>query len=210
MHQLDSFFWYNGIIIPYICRVKVKDPEKIPLIYKATLKLVTETGLTGLSMAAIGKEAGIGMGTLYVYFKSKEELINSLYVELKIKNTLRIYKGLNESLPFAVNLKELVEGYAVNRYKYFEEHFFIDQAVASHFLTDDSLLLEPQAFEKAIQLLKRGQEELLIKEASIDQLIAFIMGGVNELVSFKKRLGKKWTSADNEKAFELCWSALRR
>ena len=42
----------------YLCAVRVKDDNKRTQIHQATLKLVSEVGLSGISMAAIAKEAG--------------------------------------------------------------------------------------------------------------------------------------------------------
>ncbi|MBK7429323.1 MAG: helix-turn-helix transcriptional regulator [Saprospiraceae bacterium] len=38
-----------------------------------------KSGYTDLRMADVAKEAGMATGTLYIYFKNKEELINTLF-----------------------------------------------------------------------------------------------------------------------------------
>lgn len=52
-------------------------------ILKATRDLIYEQGLQSVSMSQIAKQAGVGMGTIYNYFESKEVLVNTLYRELK-------------------------------------------------------------------------------------------------------------------------------
>ena len=59
--------------------MKPKDDKKLRAITRATFALVEQTGLSGLTMAAIAREAGLATGTLYVYFKSKEDLLTGLY-----------------------------------------------------------------------------------------------------------------------------------
>jgi len=49
--------------------VKPRDDKKVEQIYKATLLLVTEKGLAGITMSEIAKEAGLATGTLYIYFE---------------------------------------------------------------------------------------------------------------------------------------------
>ena len=63
--------------------MKPKDDDKQQAIARATLALVERVGLSGLTMAAIAREAGIATGTLYVYHRSKEELLNALYEQVK-------------------------------------------------------------------------------------------------------------------------------
>jgi|SRR5665647_1796853 len=60
---------------------QVKD--KKTAIMEAALKLFTERGFHGTSTAEISKEAGVATGTLFNYFPTKEDLINSLYFEVK-------------------------------------------------------------------------------------------------------------------------------
>ena len=62
----------------YDALVKLKDDDKLRAIARATFALVEQTGLSGLTMAAIAREAGLATGTLYVYFRSKEELLVAL------------------------------------------------------------------------------------------------------------------------------------
>lgn len=48
-------------------------------ILRATRDLILEHGLQSVSMSQIGKKAGVGMGTIYNYFPTKEDLVNSLF-----------------------------------------------------------------------------------------------------------------------------------
>lgn len=57
--------------------------EKRARIVATALKLFCENGFQNTSTAVISKEAGVATGTLFLYFKSKDELINALYREAK-------------------------------------------------------------------------------------------------------------------------------
>ncbi|MEZ5022656.1 MAG: helix-turn-helix domain-containing protein [Chitinophagales bacterium] len=52
--------------------------DKKESILEATLKLTTEIGWVDTSTALIAKEANVGMGTIYRYFQSKEQLFYDL------------------------------------------------------------------------------------------------------------------------------------
>ena len=194
----------------YICAVKLKNPEKIELIYKATLKLVKTNGLAGLNMAAIGKEAKLGMGTMYVYFKSKEELINSLFKKLKGLNTTRIYSTIEPDAPFKVNMKKLFDSYIKNRIDYFEEHFFVEQCSNSHFLDAQSKKLDEAAYLGVHELLNLGKKELLIKEMDNALITAHMMGSANEIVTLCMKQKIKITTSFLNQAFSLCWDSIKR
>jgi AcrR family transcriptional regulator len=57
--------------------------DKRSAILDATLNLISQRGFHGTPMSMIAEEAGVGAGTIYRYFDSKEALINELYLELK-------------------------------------------------------------------------------------------------------------------------------
>lgn len=194
----------------YLCRMKMKDPDKVSLIYSATLSLVRQNGLTGLTMAAIGKEAQMGMGTIYVYFKSKEELINSLFKRLKSLNTSRIYAPIASNAPFMLNMRQLYESYLQNRIDFYEEHFFVEQCSNSHFLDEESRRLDAAAFEGVFALLERGKQEMIVKELDNALLTAQMMGAANEIASMIMKNNQKLTPGILEQAFILGWDSIKR
>ncbi|WP_180961202.1 TetR/AcrR family transcriptional regulator [Shewanella sp. GutDb-MelDb] len=53
-------------------------PNKRDLILRATEKIIASSGIQGLSMQQVANEAGVAAGTIYRYFKDKNELILEL------------------------------------------------------------------------------------------------------------------------------------
>lgn len=51
-------------------------------VYEATVMVLLENGLKGLKMRLVAKEAGIATGTLYNYFKDKDDLLFYVYQEV--------------------------------------------------------------------------------------------------------------------------------
>jgi TetR/AcrR family fatty acid metabolism transcriptional regulator len=49
--------------------------DKKELIYKAAVKIFSQNGYDSTKIQMIAKEAGIAVGTVYLYFKSKEEIL---------------------------------------------------------------------------------------------------------------------------------------
>ena len=56
--------------------------DKRAAILAAALRLIARSGLHDTPIAAVAQEAGVGAGTVYRYFPSKEAMINALYLEL--------------------------------------------------------------------------------------------------------------------------------
>lgn len=190
--------------------MKPKDPEKIQSIHAATLALVERNGLTGLTMAAIGKEAGLGMGTLYTYFESKEALLNALFKSLKGGHTARIFADLDMDLPYPLMVRQVLIRYLHNRVAHHAEHFFLEQAQGSHFLDGDAQALGDAAYHALFALLDRGKEEHIIKPLPNALLAANLVGAANELANLviggHARLDQQFV----DDAFALCWDSIKR
>jgi AcrR family transcriptional regulator len=67
--------------------------DKRALLLEAATKLFVERGLHATPTSAISKEAGVSAGILFHYFKTKDDLIDELYVSIKKEYTSSI---LNE------------------------------------------------------------------------------------------------------------------
>jgi AcrR family transcriptional regulator len=56
--------------------------DKREALLAAARRLIARSGLHDTPTSAVAREAGVAAGTLYLYFASKEALINTLYLEL--------------------------------------------------------------------------------------------------------------------------------
>ena len=62
-----------------------KSEDKRNAILDAATRLFAERGLAAAPTSEISRLAGVAEGTLFTYFGTKDELINSLYRELKLE-----------------------------------------------------------------------------------------------------------------------------
>ena len=70
-------------------------PDKQEAILETALRLFTERGFAGTPTSLISKEAGVATGTLFFYFKTKEELIDTLYRKVKSEAAQAMGRGLD-------------------------------------------------------------------------------------------------------------------
>ncbi|MDR2044460.1 MAG: TetR/AcrR family transcriptional regulator [Clostridium sp.] len=72
-------------------------PEKVLLMYRAVMELLAEgADMNTIKVSAVTERAGIGKGTAYDYFDSKEEIIASAIAFQVKKITEEIFHGLKE------------------------------------------------------------------------------------------------------------------
>lgn len=81
----------------------MRHPSKTDLaeeIFLATDRLMAKEGLNQLSMHKLAKEANISAGTIYLYFKNKDELLEKFAYRLFERFTSALDKDFDESESF--------------------------------------------------------------------------------------------------------------
>ena len=71
----------------YLCGLisqSLVEMDKQKQILQAALKLFVEFGFHGTPTSKIARDAGVSNGTLFHYFKTKDELVVALYVSIKV------------------------------------------------------------------------------------------------------------------------------
>lgn len=58
----------------------VKQGEKLEQIVRAAMRVFAREGFHGARMDQVAREAGVGKGTVYLYFSSKEALLEHIFV----------------------------------------------------------------------------------------------------------------------------------
>lgn len=113
------------------------DNEKMPAgkkkVILAALDLFSNRGFHATTTAAIAKKAGVSEGTIYKYFKSKEDLLSSLLIPLitQVRNNFFVkfndYSDLNDLIDFVIQ----------DRLKFVEDNFEVIKLSFQDLLTDN-------------------------------------------------------------------------
>lgn len=75
-------------------------------IFNATERLMASEGLHSLSMHKIAKEANISPGTIYIYFKNKDELLRRFARQIFVLFLKRWEKIMMKAYHFLSNIDE--------------------------------------------------------------------------------------------------------
>jgi AcrR family transcriptional regulator len=92
---------------------------RVGTIQEAALRVISRKGLAGTTMQAVAAEAGIAKGTVYLYFKNRDELVERTArwaIEQLTARVRPILEGEDE--PFARRLRRLIE----TKIAFFHEH----------------------------------------------------------------------------------------
>lgn len=157
------------------------DPAKQEKIIQSVFEITGKYGLAGINIADISKAAGVGAGTLYTYFKNKEEIVQSAYSSVEDKMTQKMYEQFDINMPVKQSLKLIYINMLNYRLNHYNETIFIDQYIQSNYI---QLNFSKQMSEYELQnkplydLIKKGQTEGIIKTQAPIVLISFFDGAV--------------------------------
>ncbi len=107
--------------------MRARDEHKEKSIREKALRIIVTEGIEGFSMQKLAKAANVSPGTLYIYFKNKEDLILQLCKEAGEKMADITLKNFDPSMSFAEGLKMQWISRAKYCLKYPEQMHFLEQ-----------------------------------------------------------------------------------
>ena len=109
--------------------------DKRDAIIKAAFKLFTERGFHGTPTSMISQEAGIATGTLFRYFPTKEDLINTAYAVAKSHLAKAMKAGMEKETTLEGQARCLWGNIVRWGIQNPEEFLFIEQFASSPYIT---------------------------------------------------------------------------
>jgi AcrR family transcriptional regulator len=163
--------------------VRKPSPERRTQLLESALRLFVANGVQQTSTAAIAKEAGTAAGTLFLYFPTKQDLINELTLKIGREQSEYIQSLLQSPLPAREIFSAIWNGSVrwflenMDAYRYFRQ-------VRESKLIDDAVVRESEEFfAYYFQAIQKGLEEGVIKpypfELTGEMLYESIIGVMN-------------------------------
>lgn len=153
--------------------------DKREEIVRAALELIAENGFHGAPMAMIANRAGVGAGTIYRYFESKDVLINKLYRALEERIYPAILAEYESNAPIRKRFIHL--GSALLRYfisnpldfRYLEQFHNSPYGVEYR---RDKILGKKEGCDVFRVLFEEGMAERIMKDLPLVVLFALFFG----------------------------------
>ena len=186
-----------------------QDESKRSQILAATLDTIYEFGLQDTPISQITKRAGVGAGTVYNYFSSKEELVNILYEELKDGLSGLALKGYDESATIRERFFTLWRN-MVNCYlQYPKEATFIEQYAYSPYIDEESKLAGCEMEQAVIRLYEQAAAQQIIKGYPAYFSAHMTYGSLAMLIKGHIAGDLTLDAEAIEEAISCCWDALK-
>ncbi len=196
-------------IYSFLCEVKDTKDKKQEII-NASLEIIREEGISGLTIVKIAKKSNIATGTIYLYFKNKDILINKIYEYIRENITFVITNKNNSESPFKLNSKRIWFNYLKHRINNYNEHIFLEQYYRSKYISNQQKSILETLRTPIHDIIQRGKNEMLIKQNISEHLLFIAISGfIKELVNAHYSGIINLTDEYIEQAYNLSWDMLK-
>jgi TetR/AcrR family fatty acid metabolism transcriptional regulator len=170
----------------FVIKPKGKINDKYNLILEAAVKVFAEQGFFQSTISQIAKEARVADGTIYLYFKNKDDILVQFFSD----KTKQVFERFREEVDKADNTIDKLR----NLIRRHLEEFQNDRNMALVYQAEihqSSRLIEAQIKEMSkmylnvvSEIVEQGQEEGIIrKDLYLGLVKRFILGAVDEVIN---------------------------
>jgi AcrR family transcriptional regulator len=176
-------------------------------ILSAAASVVAEHGLDAVTTAAIAKRAGVSNGSLFVYFATKAELMNVLYVSLKLEmGTVAMAALPSESSP-RDQLHFLWTRWVEWATEGPEKRRALAQLQVSDVITQESHDAAASAWAAVAELLERCRADGPLREVELG-FVLLLINAIAEAAIDALLADPAATATRADAAFDAIWRVL--
>ena len=203
-----SFILVNQEPAQPLSKIEQKKAEKRQRLLDAALELFAERGFHGTAVPLVAEKAGVGAGTLYRFFESKEALVNEVYRQAKG----RLGAALGE-LDLALPPRQLFESFWQRLVDFARAEpvafHFLELQDHAPYLDGESRAVEMTVLLPAFQACQRFQEQGAVRpDLPLDVMIALIWGAFVGLFKAERHGYLQLDDERLQRACDACWDAL--
>ncbi|WP_429939251.1 MULTISPECIES: TetR/AcrR family transcriptional regulator [unclassified Enterococcus] len=156
--------------------MRKRDDSKERKIQNAVAEIILTEGAAAVSTTRVAKKVGIAQSNVYLYFKNKEALIDSVFEREMSK--VRKAQGMDQLQDQSLSLEERINSYLNSLLRFAVENpeslMLIGDIKFLKKVETGTALAETPANNAVIKLLTEGKAAGILKELPISLMMAFI------------------------------------
>jgi TetR/AcrR family transcriptional regulator, repressor of fatR-cypB operon len=183
--------------------------DKRKAILQATLGLLSEQGFQGTPMSQIARRADAGVGTIYRYFPSKDDLINALYIDVKLRIAQFVLPACTGDMPvhkaFKTISRALIQFFVENP----DVLSFAEQYINSPLITAATREAGSRIIEPLNMLFRRAIGQDLLKPLPVRMMGDLIYGSLVALAKYSINGGGEPDDIEIAAGIDAIWDMIR-
>jgi AcrR family transcriptional regulator len=182
--------------------------DKREAILSAALELFVERGFYGTAVPEIAERAGVGAGTIYRYFESKEALVNAIYRQQKLMFAHQVI----DDFP-TVNTREQLRLIWMRMAKFAVANpsgfVFLELHHHARYLDAESRAVEQRIYHLITAVVVAAQARRELKAGPPRLLMGIVMGAFIGVIRNCVEQDQPLADADWVFAEQCIWEAIR-
>ena len=184
--------------------------DKSAAILSAALELFAERGFHGTPVPDVAARAGVGTGTVYRYFPSKEALVNALYQHWKGF----LLQSILDDFPGDAPPRKQFHAYWSRMVEFAHQHprvfAFLELHHHAPYLDEQSRRLEEMAILTSREFIARARTKGLFQRLAPQLVMALVHGALVGLVKAEQQDWVDLDAAASDAVEEALWETIRR
>jgi AcrR family transcriptional regulator len=185
-----------------------KSEERRSAILDALTQTIASRGVSA-STLAVAKMAGVSEGTIFKHFSTKDELLNSLYAELKLEIADVLMSGFPRRLNVRARLQHIWNRYVEWGSEHYTKFQALEQLTLWSGLTDEAKAAGTQQFESIRQIYRDAMDQRLWRPIS-ERLVGATITALSEMTIGLLQTTTEDVSGYKDTCFEMLWSSLQK
>jgi AcrR family transcriptional regulator len=182
--------------------------EKRIAVMESALDLFVERGFHGAPTSLIAGRAGVGVGTIYRYFESKDALIHSIFEEVHRRFDRRVQDGFEEDRSLQERMTLMLGQLLAAFIDMPREFRFLEQYHYSPFAGNRCSEIPDKEQNALLNMISEGRDAGIFRDGPLPVLQAIALGSLISLA--KEHIAGRLTidSTVIDMATGACWNAL--
>lgn len=164
--------------------MRLRDSTKESLVIEKAINLIVQSGIEGFSMNKLARECGISVGTLYIYYSDKDNLINSIGRKITQEFNECTLRNFSPDLSFRDGLKIQWQNradFALN----FTQHYQCFEILRNSPFAESAMNAEMSEFRDTMrQFIQRAIENRELRSLPFEAFWSVAYGPLYYLLRF--------------------------
>lgn len=186
-----------------------KSKDKREALVKATICLVNNDGFHAAPMSKIAKMANVSPATIYLFFESKQDLVNKVYLEVKTAFSAYAFETFTTNMEVEAGFELIWNRIADFKLKDPDEAMFLAQCDNTPMIDEPSRQEGIKHLQPLLDLWHRGKEEGVIKPISDYLLYAYSINPLSFLMLAQHRGECSINEQTITEAYQAAWDSIK-
>ena len=187
-----------------------KSEDKRNAILDAAMRLFAERGLAAAPTSEISNWAGVAEGTLFTYFRTKDDLINSLYREIKLELADAMMSDFPRKKNVGTRLRHVWDRYMNWGIANPKQRKVLAQLQVSEVLTKESRDAGSAPFVEFQTMIRNAIEQHVFRNDLPEELISKSLTALLETTIDLTVSNPSQTKTYRDSGFQLFWSGVAK